>query len=257
MTEPPASPPSPWRRRARWFAAEFAVVVSGVLVALALNAWWVGQQEADLEAVYLDQLTADLTETLGLIEAAEDQMAEADRAGAELVRAFQRPEPPPADSLLVWIRTASRYRVPAPVTGTAEALVTTGDLTLIQDDTLRAAIVSYLRESRLISADFAKDVAAWEAARDALFRTVDYQEVLATVLPDSARNALAARYADFPIPPGPRQARFPFEPEALLSDRDAYHAITRMNAAKTNMRWDREALEAQTRALRQRTRRAR
>lgn len=30
-----------WRARVQWFAAEFLIVVTGVLVALAVQAWWV------------------------------------------------------------------------------------------------------------------------------------------------------------------------------------------------------------------------
>lgn len=43
-----------WRRKTRWFAAEFLVVVSGILVALAFNAWWAersaGAEERELLA---------------------------------------------------------------------------------------------------------------------------------------------------------------------------------------------------------------
>lgn len=39
---PPTAPPRrwDWRKGATWFGAEFLVVVTGVLVALAVNAWW-------------------------------------------------------------------------------------------------------------------------------------------------------------------------------------------------------------------------
>ncbi|PAP75067.1 hypothetical protein [Rubrivirga marina] len=40
-----------WRRGARWFGAEFLVVVTGVLVALAVGAWWQGCQDAAREMV--------------------------------------------------------------------------------------------------------------------------------------------------------------------------------------------------------------
>lgn len=52
----PALPHVDWRPRLRWFAAEFLVVVSGVLVALLLNAWWAGRQEAAREAQLLGRL---------------------------------------------------------------------------------------------------------------------------------------------------------------------------------------------------------
>ena len=260
MTAPPEIPaPEPppqgapdrrtWHERARWFAAEFTVVVSGVLVALALNAWWSGCQDAGQERIYLRQLLSDLSATERRISASDSAMRSADRAGALLVRSYQTPESPPADSLVAWVRAASRYRYPDPVTGTAEALVSTGDLTLIRDDGLRASIVSYLQESRLLAGDFRTDASAWERARDDLFRTIDYQDVLAATVPRPVRDSLARSFPDFPLPAGERRQRFPFDANAFLSDREPYDALVRMNNAKTNMRWDREALERATRAL--------
>lgn len=35
-----------WRPKLRWFAAEILIVVCGVLIALALNAWWQGREQA-------------------------------------------------------------------------------------------------------------------------------------------------------------------------------------------------------------------
>lgn len=51
----PASPPRQWawRPKLRWFAAEIVVVVAGVLIALALNAWWGARQDAAAERSYL------------------------------------------------------------------------------------------------------------------------------------------------------------------------------------------------------------
>src|SRR5688572_25817782 len=48
-----ASDKSGWRARVRWFAAEFLVVVTGVLVALALQAWYEDRQDRDRETAYL------------------------------------------------------------------------------------------------------------------------------------------------------------------------------------------------------------
>lgn len=58
-----------WRPRLRWFAAEIAVIVAGVLIALTLDSWWQGRQDAASERSYLvlivrdlDQMEADLEE---------------------------------------------------------------------------------------------------------------------------------------------------------------------------------------------------
>ncbi len=52
-----------WKPKLRWFAAEYLIVVLGVLTAVALNAWWQGQQqnreEQRLLVSLLDEFTAN------------------------------------------------------------------------------------------------------------------------------------------------------------------------------------------------------
>jgi hypothetical protein len=59
---------SDWRSKLRWFAAEFLVVVSGILVALALNAWWASRQERQVVATYLGSLQTELQTNLSMLE---------------------------------------------------------------------------------------------------------------------------------------------------------------------------------------------
>jgi hypothetical protein len=46
----------------RWFAAEFLVVLSGVLVALIVNAWWTQRSDIQAERSYLTYLVSDLSQ---------------------------------------------------------------------------------------------------------------------------------------------------------------------------------------------------
>lgn len=57
-TEPPRR--WDWRPKARWFAAEIVVVVAGILIALALNAWWADVQAGRWERQALADLRAEL-----------------------------------------------------------------------------------------------------------------------------------------------------------------------------------------------------
>ena len=54
-----------WRKSGRWFAAEFLVVVTGVLVALAASAWWTARQEAIHEAQVLGRLHEESEAVVG------------------------------------------------------------------------------------------------------------------------------------------------------------------------------------------------
>jgi hypothetical protein len=50
-----------WRPKLRWFAAEIVVVVAGVLIALAINAWWAARQQAREELHLLAALLAEFS----------------------------------------------------------------------------------------------------------------------------------------------------------------------------------------------------
>ncbi|MEM7787668.1 MAG: hypothetical protein AAF594_08070 [Bacteroidota bacterium] len=146
---PPASGPAPrrwaWRPKLRWFAAEYLIVVLGVLTAVGLNAGWQGRTDRAQEQVYLRQLDADLDESLRVF-ARENSIQEAVSTPALLtvLGSWGSGTPLPADSIVYYSRRILTGRSVQPTTGTAEALVATGDLTLIRNDSLRNAITAYL-----------------------------------------------------------------------------------------------------------------
>lgn len=157
MTEPGNPPPvTPsiaaqrlsWTSSLRWFLAEFLVVVAGILVALALSSWAQGRADITREQSYLRQLLADLTTNeRDLAEAVEffDQRA---GASARVLHRFWQ-DTPAADEAFVedlsLPRTTRRFR---PVLGTAEALISSGDLNLIRSDAVRAAILDYVESTK-------------------------------------------------------------------------------------------------------------
>lgn len=53
-----------WRPKVRWFAAEILIVVVGVLIALAINAWWSRVQDRKVEAQSLREVRAALVNDL-------------------------------------------------------------------------------------------------------------------------------------------------------------------------------------------------
>lgn len=132
-----------WRRAARWFTAEFLVVVTGVLVALALNAWWQDRENTALEQAYLQQLSVDLETNEQMARTTLDYMDERLQAGSLLLDAIRaRPLPPP-DSLDRWLNGFLGIAPLYPRMATVQALIETGDLNLIRRDGLRTAIIDY------------------------------------------------------------------------------------------------------------------
>jgi hypothetical protein len=134
-----------WRPGIRWFAAEFLVVVAGILAALALNAWWQGRQDASRAQSYLAlisrdlrQMDSDLTE-LRAFEGAQV------RDGLRAYRVVSAPGRTPAQerevSRIVSLLLSRRTMVA--VDAAYEDLTSTGNLRLIDDHALRDRIVSF------------------------------------------------------------------------------------------------------------------
>ena len=235
-------------REQNWFAVvlELAIVVLGVVIGFQVTSW--GQDRADRaqEQVYLRQLVEDLKQTEQTYRTANAMETRKDASVTKLVHAFRSATPPPADSVVLWSVRASWMTIPGVVTGTATALVETGDLNLIRDDSLRSSITKYIDlvdenlEYMAINLDHARPHIVTLSER------VDFADARVVAF-GSPERLDAARRANpmFPIPEAPQRAFAPLNVEALLQDREAYTAIWnlwRMRSAMSSNR--RRALEA-------------
>ena len=235
-----------WRGRLRWFAAEFLVVVTGVLVALGLQAFYERSQDRRRETAYLQQLAAELRATEATMITADSFTASGDRAGVMLLRAYRAPSPP--DSILVWLNGVGRFSFHLPVTGTAEALVSSGDLRLIENDSLRGAITSYVGNLRPILQTLRDATETWQRSIYDLGGIVDLNEA-AVLIPERASVKLRdSTYT--PLPPAPARPGFGIDTDQLLSNRSAYAALDRMNSAKYIAHLMRTRITEEARTLR-------
>lgn len=253
--DPPPDRPPPrwdWAGALRWFGAEFLVVVTGVLVALAVGAWWQGRQDAAEERAYLRQLAADLRETERAARDADAYLRPVDRAGTLLWLSFYGPEAAPRDSLLAWAERSAWTSTVRPVVGTAEALVATGDLALIRDDSLRTAVTAYLETTRGRLYDHEQFDAVWAAAERRLRTRFDPAERArahyAPAVLDTFLTQMGAPDADI----AGLDVRSPFDAAAFRADSGALRDAFEMASAKRNLLLVRRSMRADARALRQR-----
>jgi hypothetical protein len=125
----------PWKR----LFAELAVIVAGVLIALAANSWWERRQERNHAEQYLEQLLVDFQETerrlRGTIAADSSRL---EGVNAVIGRAFRGPLPQP-DSL----ELPTGYNYFEPLKGTLTALIQGGDLRLLRNDSIRFALIAF------------------------------------------------------------------------------------------------------------------
>ena len=134
-----------WRASLRWFAAEFLVVVSGVLVALWINAWVKTRQDAASEASYLALISRDLgqmAENLEELRTFEELQV---RDGLRAYRILSRPPLSPEAQAEVsrLVSHLGTRRTMAIVDAAYEDLINTGNLQLIGNPTLRDRVVTF------------------------------------------------------------------------------------------------------------------
>jgi hypothetical protein len=170
-----------------WFAVglELVIVVVGVVMGFQVTAWGQEQADQEKEQVYLRQLSLDLTETVRRADSIGEMMAPLTLAPRRLAQAHFLPEPPPRDSVIAWASLAPIYYEVSPVLGTAEALVATGDIGLIRDDSLRSAITAYLEGAR-------EDIRGGAVFRDVVIQRVSdlfMRAPMATILAESVGPA--------------------------------------------------------------------
>jgi hypothetical protein len=144
-TAMPTTPPR-LRTRDAWRTSlrEFLIIVAGVLAALGAQAAWEARQERELEQGYLAQLARDARENADRLENAIQQDSTAHLAAVSLMRTLEYDIPGVApDSIMQWLDRAGSSSEFQPVTGTHRAILETGDLRVVRDERVRAALVSY------------------------------------------------------------------------------------------------------------------
>ena len=193
-------------------AIEFTVVVLGILGALAVDSWWDGVQERKVENEYLLRLRSDLQlsrDSLTADIATRRHWADTTRLVLNELRTG--PNPGGAELLREAIGFATYLKVWFPFHTTYEELHSTGNLALIANDTLRAALGAY---DRLV-----KDNADWD----------DYAEkwYLASIEPSLLKSLI---FSD--VQPGWIEernipgSRFEEDFSSLYEDRPLWNALT-------------------------------
>lgn len=136
-------------RRVNWRQAfaEVALILFGVIVALAVDNWWSEQQERKEETAYLTALLEDFqSNRQSLAEAVEDQKGVIS-VGEGILRVLQKGLNEENTDVFLQ-RLGELYFFPSwiPVTGTYDDLVGSGKLLLIRNLDLRKELSSFQKE---------------------------------------------------------------------------------------------------------------
>lgn len=135
---------SQWKSSVRWFLSEFVVVVAGILIALALQAWWQNRQDFARGAEYQRQILADARATERTLRTSLVLDRAHYSATKSLINALYAADIPTRDEALQWLQSRPGWFAdPRPVLGNVNALIETGDIRLVADPKTRAAIIAY------------------------------------------------------------------------------------------------------------------
>ncbi|MDX1418739.1 MAG: hypothetical protein R3181_02125 [Rubricoccaceae bacterium] len=230
-------------REQNWFAVvlEMVIVIVGVVVGFQITAWGADRADRATEQTYLRQLAADLRETTRMTAETDSVLLGPDRAGGRMWAAFYAAEPPSRDSLFAWRAVLARIGRARPLLGTVESLVSTGDLGLVRDDSLRTAIAAYLENARRQLDSQEEHRRIWWAGLDRLDEGLDLIESYHEAWGQEAIEAFVQGSPSYP-PLGETRIRFPLDADAFLSDRELLSATWRMTRAKDELRTLRAAM---------------
>jgi hypothetical protein len=134
-----------------WFAAEIVVIVAGVLIALTIDSWWSAHEDAARGRAYLARIEEDLRADADGLEKrlAYNERVErfVDAAEAHAVHGTLRDGSPWRTVVAYW--HASQIWPYVSTTRTWDEMRNAGDLGLIEDPGLRAALGTYYSESEV------------------------------------------------------------------------------------------------------------
>jgi hypothetical protein len=240
-------------REQNWFAValELVIVVLGVVIGFQITAWGQARSDAAREAGYLEQIASDLAETERVMAEGNLGARDIERAIYLLERAFYTPERPPRDSLLVWLGNAAFGAPRRPVLGTVEALVSSGDLALVRNDSLRSALTQYLEDARSEIDTQARFERTRASAEEQLRRHADFSVPIKAVLPpEHIEGALGVPIGETAYFDGPRRSPLPLNVDGFLSNGEARHAVEQLVLGTQNLRRGRGRMLRDATALR-------
>jgi hypothetical protein len=135
---------SPLRRRVGSLAAEFMVIVVGVLVALAVDQWREDQADAGLRSFYLSALEADLVSDSAAIEDAVARAGLVRRTSAELEELIPSQDAPRDEGAFLRAITSLLSNITfVSNSTTVQDITSSGNLRLLENPELRNRLLRY------------------------------------------------------------------------------------------------------------------
>lgn len=144
---------------------EILLVVLGILIAIQINSWYSYKADREKEEVYLVQYQRDLEANLKELDRVIKKQEEVIQSADLIYQVHKgRKEVQPYDSLLNHIIHMANYTLFMSKEGTINDIVGSGNLSLIQNDSLRKSVIgwnnnlTFMREWEQLGKKNAQDV---------------------------------------------------------------------------------------------------
>ena len=208
---PTASPPRRWNWRPtlRWFGAEIVIVVAGVLIALALNAWWGDRQQAREERRLLTALLAEAEANDARLARIVAFHSALKQTATTLLAVSADPasvvSADSADQLLTDVSWWSSYTTLE--SAVLDAAVQDGQLDLVQTDSLRRLLGTWHTELASVRVQGEQELAHYEDAWVPLLRSETELAQVSNQAETVPGSSDPYQGATLPTPPTPTDHR--------------------------------------------------
>lgn len=155
-----------------------------------------------------------------------------------------------------WFFLIAGYWVVQPRLGTVQSLVSTGDLALIRDDSLRIAIPNFLTNMVAFEGFEDDGVERWDRAVRQLDEYIDFDQLRIETLSPTARDSILSSDPLTPLPSGPMRVMPHQDLGVLIRNADVHRMLADMLRAKRTTRLYRDLMSVNTEMLLERVRSA-
>lgn len=129
----------------KYAIGEIVLVMVGILLALQVNEWNSEKNRRKAEAIIIEQLIADLKKSEEEIKEIIKDIVDRARSSAIICHTFWKNDAP-NDSIRTHFVKPLGNTIYSPTLGSARSLINSGNISLIQSETLKNAITSYVEE---------------------------------------------------------------------------------------------------------------
>ncbi len=129
----------------RYALGEIALVVIGILIALSINNWNQNRLNKNLEAKYYERILEDLKEEKEIIQATLNYSHQVSLHAKDAIAIFENSVEMNSNPVknLIDMYQASQLHDPNSATSTYKELIASGQINLIQNDSLKTALIRY------------------------------------------------------------------------------------------------------------------